>query len=173
MVLVKDKRILEKISSVGKTIDHKNDAGITIDVPEGSISPDESVDLLIQPCFSGSFEIPKDMKPASPAYLIETSKQIVLKKPLKMKMQHSVKLQTEEDCKNILFLRASSDPDYRGVYTFKEVEDVKGTFTLNSQFGEVALTNFSWWRTFFKIRRIQGIKLYTNTCNIIIPLLYR
>ena len=160
MVFVKDQKILEKISSAGKKIDHESDAGISIDIPEGSISPDESVDLLIQPCFSGSFEIPKDMKPASPAYLIETSEQIVLKKPLTMKMQHSVKLQSQEDCKNIVFLRASSDPVYRGsnpVYVFKEVEDVRGTFTIKSQFGEVALTNFSWWRAFIKKGRIKGI----------------
>ena len=118
------------------------------------------MDLLIQPCFSGSFEIPEDMEPASPAYLIETSEQIVLKKPLMMKMQHSVKLQSQEDCNNIVFLRASSDPEYRGsnpVYVFKEVEDIRGTFTIKSQFGVVALTNFSWWRAFFRKGRIKGI----------------
>ena len=159
-VLVKDQRILKKISSARKTIDLESDTGIRIDIPEGTISPDESVDLLIQPCFSGSFEIPEDMEPASPAYLIETSEQIVLKKPLMMKMQHSVKLQTEEDCKNVVFLRASSNPEYRGsnpVYVFKEVEDVRGTFTIENQFGEVALTNFSWWRVFFRKRRIKGL----------------
>ena len=119
MVLIKDKRILEKISSAGKKINHENDAGISIDIPEGFILPGESV--LIQPSFNGSFEIPKNMKPASPAYLIETSKQIELKKPLIVRMQHSAKLQTEEDCRNMMFLRASSDPEYRGsnpVYVF-------------------------------------------------------
>ena len=117
------------------------------------------MDLLIQPSFSGSFEIPEDMEPASPAYLIETSEQIVLKKPLMMKMQHSFKLRSQEDCKNIMFLRASSDPEYRGsnpVYVFKEVEDIRGTFTIKSQFGEVALTNFSWWGAFIKKGRIIG-----------------
>ena len=159
-VLIKDQKYLEKISSAGKKIDLESDAGISIDIPEGSISPDESVDLLIQPCFSGPFENPKDMEPASPAYLIETSKQIALKKPLMMKMQHSVKLQTEEDCKNIVFLRASSDPEHRGsnpVYVFKEIEDVRGTFTIENQFGEVALTNFSWWRVFFRKQKIKGL----------------
>ena len=153
MVLVKDQRILEKISSAGKKIDHESDAGISIDIPEGSISPDESVNLLVQPSFSGSFKIPEDMVPASPAYLIETSKQIVLKKPFTVRMQHSAKLKTEEDCKNIVFLRASSDPEYRGsdpVYVFREVEGARGTFNEGSQFGEVALTHFSWWMAFLR-----------------------
>ena len=122
------------------------------------------MDLLIQPSFSGSFEIPEDMEPASPAYLIEINEQIELKKPLKMKMQHSIKLQTEEDCKNIVFLRATSDPEYRGsnpVYVFKEVEDVRGTFTTKSQFGEVALKNFSWWGAFIKKGRIKGTYSYS------------
>ena len=140
---------LEKISSVGKKIDHECDVGISINIPEGSISPDESVDLLIQPCFSGSFEIPEDMEPASPAYLIETSKQIVLKKPFTVRIQHSAKLQTEEDCKTMVFLRASSDPEYRGsdpIYVFREKEGAGGKFNEGSQFGEVALTHFSFLR---------------------------
>ena len=43
---------------------------------EDSLPSDESVDLVIQPCFSGSFEMPEDIKPASPAYLIETNKKV-------------------------------------------------------------------------------------------------
>ena len=50
----------------------------------------------------------------------------------------------------MVFLRASSDPEYRGsepVYVFKEVEDAMGRFNNDgSQTGEIELQKFSWWR---------------------------
>ena len=167
MVIIKDQRILKRISSAQMKIDHEDDAGISISIPEGSISPDESVDLLIQPCFSGSFEVPKDMEPASPAYFIKTSKKIELKRPLTMRMQHSAKLQSEEDCKNMVFLRASSDPECRGsnpVYVFREVEGARGTFNEGSQFGEVILTHFSWWKLFSRKKGRKNVSISYNNC---------
>ena len=108
------------------------------------------MDLVIQPCFCGSFEMPEDIEPASPAYRIETNKKMELKKPLLVRIQHYANLQTEEDCKNMVFLRANSDPDYRvskPVYIFKEVDGVEGKFTAGeSQVGEINLIQFSWWR---------------------------
>ena len=159
MTVIKNQIILEKISGAERKIDCESDAGISINISEGSISPDELVDLLIQPSFSGPFEFPKDMEPASPAYLIKTSKKMELKKPLIVRMQHSAKLQTEEDCKNMVFLRANSIPEYRGsnpVYVFREIEDVRGAFTIKNQFGEIVLTSFGWWRAFIRKGRMNG-----------------
>ena len=150
---------VEKVTSAGRVID-LDDIGISVTVPEDSLPPDESVDLVIQPCFSGPFEIPEDMEPASPAYLIETNKKVELKKSLSVRIQHYADLQTEEDCKDMVFLQANSDPDYSGskpVYIFKEVEGVEIKF--RGQVGEIELTHFSWWRI-GKRRKNRGLKFY-------------
>ena len=151
-------RVIEKIPHAGKEVDHRDDMGLSIVIPEGSISPMESVELIIQPSFNEIFETPKGFEPASPAYLIETSKKIELKKPLLVKMQHYIRTENENDCSSMVFLRASSVPGYRGsdpVYVFKEA-GVKGKFHADgSQYGEIELIDFSWWRIFSR-RRIRG-----------------
>ena len=147
-MVTKNQKVIH-LSCVAKEIDLEDDIGISIVVPEDSLPPDESVDLVIQPCFSGSFEMPEDIEPASPAYLIETNKKVELKKSLFVRIQHYANLQTEEDCNHMVFLRANSDPVYRGskpVYTFNEVDGVEGKFTIGeSQVGEIELTHFSLW----------------------------
>ena len=160
IVITNSARVIEQIPHAGKEVDHRDDMGLFIDIPEGSISPMESVELVIQPSFNEIFETPKGFEPASPAYLIETSKKIELKKPLLVKMQHYIRAKNENDCKSMVFLRASSVPEYRGsdpVYVFKEEEGgIKGKFHADgSQYGEIELINFSWWRIFSR-RRIRG-----------------
>ena len=158
-MITKNQRVVEHLSCSAKEIDLKDDIGISIVVPEDSLPPDESVDLVIQPCFSVSFEMPEDIGSASPAYLIETNKKVELKKSLLVRIQHYANLQTEEDCNCMVFLRANSDPKYRGskpAYIFKEVDTVEGKFTIGeSQVGEIELTHFSWWR--IGIRMIKGL----------------
>ena len=61
----KNQKVLEHLSCVAKEINLEDDIGISIVVPEDSLPSDESVDLVIQPCFSGSFEMPEDIKPAT------------------------------------------------------------------------------------------------------------
>lgn len=138
---------MEKITCAGKVIDLEDDIGLSIVIHADTISKDESLDLMIQPSFSGPFEMPDDIEPTSPAYLIEIRKKIHLKKPLSVRMKHYAGDQMKE---KMVFLRASSDPEYRGsepVYVFKEVEDAMGRFNNDgSQTGEIELQKFSWWR---------------------------
>ena len=159
IVFTNNQKVIEHLSCSSNVIDLEDDIGISIVVPEDSLPPEESVDLVIQPCFSGSFEMPEDIKQASPAYLIETDKKVELKKSLLVRIQHHANLQTEEDCNRMVFLRANSDPEYRGskpVYIFKEVDGVEGKFTPGeSQVGEIELTRFSWWR--IGVRMIKSL----------------
>ena len=147
IVITKNQKVIEHLSA--KKIDLEDDIGISIDIPEDSLPPDESVDLVIQPCFSGAFEMPEDIEPASSAYLIETNKNVELKKSLLVRIQHCANLEKEEDCKDMMFLRANSDPEYRRskpIYIFKKVDGVEGKFTAGeSQLGEIELTHFSCW----------------------------
>ena len=144
------------LSCAAKVIDLEDNIGISIVVPQDSLPPDEAVNLAIQPSFSGSFEMPEGIEPASPAYLIEiTKKKVELKKSLLVKMQHYANLQTEEDCNSMVFLQANSEN--RGSKpVFKEVDGDKGKFTVSeSQIGEINLTQFGWLR--IGIRRIKRL----------------
>ena len=152
VMFTKGHKFSEQITSARKEIHLEDDIGISIVTPENTVLPDESVDLVIQPClaFSGPFEMPGDIESASPVYLIKTNKKVEFKKPLLLKIQHYADLQTAEDCKDMVFLRANSDPVCRGsgqpVYIFRKVEGDMGKFSKDgSQIGEIALTHFSWW----------------------------
>ena len=168
-MITKNQKVIEHLSCSAKEIDHEDDIGISIVVPEDSLPPDESVDLVIQPCLSGPFEMPEDIKPASPAYLIETKKKVELKKSLIVRIQHCANLQTEEDCKDMVFLQANSYPVHRPgskpVYIFKKVDGVEGRFTAGeSQVGEIELTQFS----FLGIgRKSTGILIIMFSCGLL------
>ena len=156
-----------------KEVDHINDMGLSIIIPEDSVPLDESVDLIFQPIFSGSFEIPEGWEPASPLYLIETSKEIALRKNITVKMQHYANLQAENDCRDMTFLRACSKPVYRGsdpVYVFDDVEESIGEFSPDgSHTGEIAISEFSFWGIFCKkkIKIIKGKVTQCMPCTVV------
>jgi hypothetical protein len=62
-----------------------------------------------------------------------------------LRMHHHANLQSEEDCEDMVFLSASSTPEYRDfhpVYTFKDIRQSKGIFKPGDQVGEIALRHF-------------------------------
>ena len=126
-------------------VDQLSDLGISISVPEKSLgSTKQSVDLSIRSCFSGPFQLPDQYEPASPAYLIHHGK-MNFQKDITIRMHHYASLQSEEDCEDMVFLSASSTPEYRGsrpVYTFKEIHGAKGIFRPGDQVGEISLRHF-------------------------------
>ena len=120
--------------------------GVCLSVPEESLSStEEPLTLTIHPCFSGPFELPDDCESASPAYLIKHSRRVEFQKDITVKIHHYASLESEEDCDDMVFLSASSTPEFRGsrpVYVFKEIEGVKGVFRPGYQVGEIALRHF-------------------------------
>ena len=126
-------------------------AGISISIPEGALEED-SVDLLIHPCFSGPFELPAGYKPASPAYLIETSRRVIIQKNVTIKMNHYADLKSQEDCEEMVFLSSSAYPtphDTRTTYQFKKIDGFRSCFMPKKQVGEIELQHFC----FIKIAR--------------------
>ena len=127
-------------------INHLEDMGISVCVPEDALgSTKDKIDLHISPCFSGPFELPPGFDSASPTYLIRPSRRVEFKKDVMIKISHHINLQTEEDCKDMVFLSASSTPAYRGsrpVYIFKEIQGVKTVFRPGDQVGEIYLRHF-------------------------------
>ena len=134
--------IVENLTVEHTSISRLEDMGIDITIPENSLK--EPLDFSIHPCFSGPFELPHGYQSASPAYLIKHSKKDFLKE-VTVKIQHYACLQSEEDCKDMVFLSASSIPQYREsspVYVFKEMQGEKGRFKPGDQVGEVSLRHF-------------------------------
>ena len=105
------------------------------------------LDIQIQTCFSGSFEMPDDIKLVSPAYIVNPSRKIAFQKEVLVKIWHHANLETEEDRKDMVFLSASTSPQYRGdtpVYTFREIRGAKGSFRPGEEqpAGQIALKHF-------------------------------
>ena len=137
----------EFITSDEKTI-NLEDVGISITFPENSWpSSDPPLEITIQPCFSGPFEMPDGIESVSPAYIIKYNRKITFIKDVILKIRHNANLQTKEDCENMVFLSARSTPEYRGscpFYVFKEITDTKGLFGPRQEkpLGEIQLKHF-------------------------------
>ena len=124
---------------------------------------DNSTELLIQSSFSGPFEMPEGVESVSPAYLIQTKHKVEFKKDVDLKLHHNAHLKTEEDCKDMVFLKAKSTPAYRGqectpFYQFEEIDDGSSAeFSSRWKFGKIKLSRlFSWFKIGRKQRNAEG-----------------
>ena len=153
----------ESITSDEKTV-NLEEVGIFLTFPGNSLpSTEPPVEVAIQPCFSGSFIMPDGIESMSPAYVINPNRKVVFQKDVVLKIQHYANLQTEEDCENMVFLTASSTPEYRGsnpVYVFKEITDTKGLFRPRQEkpLGEIQLKHFSIFGIGKRNRKNSGSK---------------
>ena len=124
------------------------DVGISLSIPRDALpSTDPPLDIQIQPCFSGSFEMPDNVEQVSPAYIVSPSRKVAYQKEVLVKIWHHANLETEEDCEDMVFLSASTSPQYRRntpVYTFREIRGAKGSFRPGEKqpAGQIALKHF-------------------------------
>ena len=149
-ILFWDEPMKERITPQGATI-QSPDTGIFLSVPEQALSSEEKdVDILVHPCFSCVFELPVGYESTSPAYLIQPSRKVDFQKDITLQIQHYASLESEEDSEEMMFLSASSTPQYRDskpVYVFQEIQQSKEVFGMNGQVGEIALRHFSLVKT--------------------------
>ena len=137
----------ETVTTKAKTINLK-EVGLSLSIPEDALpSTDPPLQVEIHPCFRGSYDIPQDVELVSPAFIINPSRKGAFLKEVLVKMWHYASLETEEDCKDMMFLSASISPQYRGdtpVYTFREIKGVKGLFRPREEepTGQIALKHF-------------------------------
>ena len=144
------------ITSKGGEINLMDEIGITITFPRNSTTKDEQLNLATG--FSGSCEMPKGVESVSPAYLIKTTNEVEFRKHVDMKLQHTSNLQTAEDCKEMVFLEASStskstaneDSDSR--LSFEEIDNASAAvkFSPGERHGGLKLKKLMSW---FKIGR--------------------
>ena len=137
----------ETITSAEKDISLE-EVGISLSIPKDAVSStDPPVEIQIQPCFSGSWELPMGVELVSPAYIVKPNREVEFKKNVLVKIWHHANLESEEDCEDMAFLTASSTPEYRGtcpVYVFREIKGVQGSFTPRQEqpVGEIGLKHF-------------------------------
>ena len=130
------------ITSRGASI-HLPDIGIKLSIPEQAlISTEKDVDLLIRPCYTGPFEMPAGYESASPTYLIQPSRKVNIQKDVTLEIHHHASLQSEDDCKEMAFLSASSTPQSQPAYVFKEITQSMGIFLPHIQVGKIGLRHF-------------------------------
>lgn len=155
-VILSEPQRQETVSPDGGEIKLEKEIGVSLSISRNSVDIDE--DLIIQPSFCGPFEMPDGIESASPAYLIKTANEVEFKKDVDVKLQHNADLRTEEDCKDMVLLQASSTPTYKGrdpspVYEFEEIDG--GSDTFSPLPGRRRFGSFKWRRfsSYFKIGR--------------------
>jgi hypothetical protein len=149
----------ELISSAKYT--NLKDVGITLSIPEDAFYP-RALQFEIQPCFSGSWEVPENLELVSPAYIVKPSRDIVFRKKILVKIWHHVKLESEKDCEKLTFLSARTVPKYRDgnpVYTFRKIRTAKGLFRPGEPTGEIELIHFC----------ILGIGIFRPIVDYLMP----
>ena len=137
----------ENVTMKEKTIDLK-DVGLSLSIPKDVLpSTDPPLQLEIQPCFSGPFSIPQDIELVSPPYIVNPSRKVNFQKEVLVTIWHHANLETANDCEDMVFLSASTSPQYKEgnpVYTFREIRKVKGSFRPSEKqpVGQIALKHF-------------------------------
>lgn len=130
------------ITSEGDHIEWK-DAGISITVPHKAVPERKQLDLTVQLCLYGPFNMPEGYEPASPVYLITCP--FSFSKKVHITLEHFYSLQNEENCKHMAFLSASSTPALQGsnfAYNFKEIQGAKGVFRVGERVATISLKHF-------------------------------
>ena len=112
--------------------------GIDIGVPAGVISLGGFCDIAVVAVLSGDFIFPDNSIPVSGVFAVGTS--CALEKPLTIKLQHCVKISTEEDTGAMTFTKAEhsgkSPP-----YVFEECGG--GVFTPGAQYASLDCQSFT------------------------------
>ena len=111
------------------------DIGVTVSIPAGAIHENESVSLEVHPVAYGKVEMPENCVSHSPLYIIPTQK---MHQEIKISIEHSCNIETEEDCKKMVFLGLDPQPDGT-TYRVKEIPNAKTNFKIGSREGEIYL----------------------------------
>ena len=111
--------------------------------------------------------MPEGVESVSPAYLIKTTNEVEFHEPVDVTLQHTSYLHTAEDCKEMMFLKASitstAHKDSESRLTFEEIDGASASVKFSPKEGHGILKLkklFSW----FKIGRKKSGKKSTDQC---------
>ena len=136
----------EKVfSSNGERVDFDN--GIEITIPQGAVPPGTTVSIKVQPSFAPKdvFLMPQGVQSASPSYLITGSK-FELDGDMTLTLEHHIKVSTDDDASDLLFLQADTTPqtsDSASVYEYKEVPEARAEFLPGENTGKLTTRRLS------------------------------
>ena len=144
-----DEAVYKDVTSEGTEINFDN--GVKVQVPKGTVPPNMTVAFHSQPAFAPEdvFVLPPNIQAASPTYLLSSSSES-LNGDVILTVEHHMKVQTEEDAADLVFLVADSKPT-KGSYHFREVESGHPLFKPGERVGTISTNHFSFWTVGKKI----------------------
>ena len=146
------------ITSVAKEIDLKEEMGMAISIPRNAAAREEQIELTAS--FSGAYKLPEDVTSVSPAYILETRREVEFRKDVEVTMQHTASLQTAEDRQDMIVMKATSKtpnetPSQRG--SIRMFEEMKGAkLELTPHYAKMKVKRFV--SSVFKIGRRKKSK---------------
>ena len=112
--------------------------GVRINVPHGTIPPEEICEVSIAAIVGGKFEFPSGTSLVSAVYAISVSRTLL--QPVQLSIQHCVSLETQEHTSYLSFVTADL---YQPVLPYQFRLEQGGQFYPGDQYGSVMLSDFS------------------------------
>ena len=150
-----DKPQEKEFTSSGGHADFDN--GVQVTVPANAVPARTSVVIKVQPSLASNdvFVMPEGIQSASPSYLISGEG---LNGEVTLRMEHHIRVSTQQEADDLLFLQADSSPKRSGsnsVYEYQEVQKGRSEFPPGGNTGRLTLGTRL--KNFFKIgRRKRG-----------------
>ena len=130
--------------------------GFRMFIPRNALLPSETCHVSVKAIISGDFHFPEGTEPVSAIYAISLSKQF--RKPVKLELQHCVRLERREQSKFMSF--AVAPHDQLPPYQFQEVAG--GAFHPGSFCGTIEQAHFCFVCIIRSIRRLFRRRVYSG-----------
>ena len=132
------------LSSSGGHVDFDN--GVEITVPPRAVPLGTTVSVKVQPSFAPKdvFVMPQGIHSASPSYLITSGSK--LDGDVTLTLEHHVRVSTDDDANDLLFLQADTTPkmsDSASVYEYREVPEARTEFLPRETTGRLTTRRLS------------------------------
>ncbi|XP_064385255.1 uncharacterized protein LOC135334125 isoform X2 [Halichondria panicea] len=146
-----DKPQEKEFTSSGGHADFDN--GVHVTVPANAVPAGTSVGIKVQPSLASKevFVMPEGIQSASPSYLISGEG---LNGEVTLSMEHHVRVSTQQEADDLLFLQADSSPKRSGshsVYEYQKIPEGRSEFSPGGNTGRLTLGTRL--KNFFKIGR--------------------
>ena len=106
-----------RIDSSGGTIIGE---GIKLVIPDRAIEDGQSIELSVQGCIDCPFELPDGVTLASPIF--QVSPHCTFLRDVTVLMEYFLHIQSDEECKDLVFLTCTSKPGFQSRCTFQITE---------------------------------------------------
>ncbi|XP_064385250.1 uncharacterized protein LOC135334123 isoform X3 [Halichondria panicea] len=159
-----DKPQEKEFTSSGGYADFDN--GVHVTVPANAVPAGTSVGIKVQPSLASKevFVMPEGIQSASPSYLISGEG---LNGEVTLSMEHHVRVSTQQEADDLLFLQADSSPKRSGshsVYEYQKIPEGRSEFSPGGNTGRLTLGTRL--KNFFKIGRKNRGKTDSNLYTV-------